>query len=308
MRQENLDGLVAFVSVAESQGFSTAAARLGLTPSAVSQTIRLLEARVGVALFNRTTRSVRLTEAGERFLERVRPAVMELNEATDALGETDARPAGLLRLNMPRVAYMFVLHPILERFLAAYPDVSLEIAIDSSLVDIVGGGFDAGIRFNDIVERDMVGVRVGPPMAGCVVASPAYWRAHGKPENPRQLLQHDCIQFRLKSSGTLSRWDFVKGDEKLSLAVTGRLVFNDVAAILQSTLDGLGVAYMSSGYLERFLADGRLIGAVTDWWPELPGLTLYYPGRRSVSPKLRALIDFIRQANSTGGDLGAVVD
>jgi len=296
MHQESLDGLVAFVCVAEAKGFSPAAARMGLTPSAVSQTIRQLETRLGVALFNRTTRSVSLTEAGQRFLERVRPAVAELNEASDVLGNTNARPTGVLRLNVPRIGYTLALQPILERFMAAYPEISLELAIDSSFVDIVSGGFDAGIRFNDFVERDMVGVEVGRPMKSRVVAVPAYWAAHGMPEHPRDLLRHNCIQFRRKTIGTTVRWDFRRGDEKLSIAIAGRLVVDDAMTILRSALDGIGVAYMNSGYVDQLLADGSLREALGDWAPTLPGLTLYYPARRTVSPKLRALIDFLREA------------
>jgi DNA-binding transcriptional LysR family regulator len=308
MRQENLEGLVAFVQVAESRSFSAAAARMGLTPSAVSQSIRLLEARVGIALFTRTTRSVRLTEAGERYLERVRPAVLELDEAAGALGQTDARPTGTLRLNVPRVAHMFVLQPIMRKFLDSYPELSIEISIDSTLIDIVGGGFDAGIRYNNIVEGDMVGVQVGPSMSSYVVATPEHWARYGTPSTPRDLTGHRCIGFRYKSSGALERWVFVKNGESLNFSPTSHgVVINDIAAIVQATLDGLGAAYITSAYVERLIESGRLVRVLHEWTPSLPGLTLYYPGRRGVTPKLRALIEFLKEHRGSSAGLDAVL-
>lgn len=308
MRQENLEGLVAFVQVAESRSFSAAAARMGLTPSAVSQSIRLLEARVGIALFTRTTRSVRLTEAGERYLERVRPAVRELDEAAGALGQTDARPTGTLRLNVPRVAYMFVLQPVLRKFLDAYPELRIEISIDSTLIDIVSGGFDAGIRYSNIVEGDMVGVQVGPSMSSYVVATTEHWAKYGMPSTPRDLLGHRCICFRYKSSGGLERWMFVKNGKSVNFSPTSHVVVvDDIAAIVQAALDGIGAAYITSAYVERLIASGRLVRVLHDWTRSLPGLTLYYPGRRGVTPKLRALIEFLKDHSGTSAGLEAVL-
>ena len=296
MRQENLDGLVAFVQVAESLSFSAAAARMGLTPSAVSQSIRLLETRVGIALFTRTTRSVRLTEAGERYLERVRPAVVELDEAADALARTDARPTGTLRLNLPRVAHMVVLQPMLRKFLDAYPELSIELSIDSALVDLVEGGFDAGIRYNPIVDGDMVGVPVGPAMSSYVVATAEHWARYGTPSTPHDLLGHRRIGFRYKSSGVLERWAFVKNGKPLNLSPpTHTVVVNDVVAIVQAALDGVGAAYITSAYVEGLIESGRLVRVLHEWTPSLPSLTLYYPSRRGVAPKLRALVDFLKR-------------
>lgn len=295
MRQENLEGLVAFVQVAESRSFSAAAARMGLTPSAVSQSIRLLEARVGIALFTRTTRSVRLTEAGERYLERVRPAVLELDEAAGALAHTEARPTGTLRLNLPRVAHMVVLQPVLRRFLDAYPALSIELSIDSTLIDLVEGGFDAGIRYNNIVDGDMVGVQVGPSMSSYVVATAEHWARYGMPSTPQDLLGHRRIGFRYKSSGVLERWTFVKNGKPLNFAPTTHVVVvNDVVAMLQAALAGIGAAYITSAYVEALIERGRLVRVLHEWTPSLPNLTLYYPGRRGVTPKLRALIDFLK--------------
>ncbi|MDM0002589.1 LysR family transcriptional regulator [Variovorax sp. J22P240] len=307
MRQENLEGLVAFVQVAETRSFSGAAARMGLTPSAVSQSIRQLEQRVGIALFTRTTRSVRLTEAGEKYLQRVRPAVLELDQAADALGQTNARPTGTLRLNVPRVAHMVVLQPILRSFLDVYPEVSIEISIDSTLIDLVEGGFDAGIRYSDIVERDMNGVQVGPAMTRRVVATAEHWARYGLPSTPGDLLTHRCIGFRYKSSGALERWAFVQDGKSFSLSPTNALVVNDVASIVQATLDGIGAAYVTSCYVDGLVERGRLVRALDDWMPSLPALTLYYPGRRGVTPKLRALIDFLKKRSGEPAGLDAML-
>jgi DNA-binding transcriptional LysR family regulator len=295
MRQDQLDGLVTFLCVAELSSFSAAAVRLGVSPSAVSQSVRNLEQRLGVPLFNRTTRSVSLTEVGERYLQRVGPAVQELTSASEELDAATDRPAGLLRLNVPRAAHMIVLQPILRRFLDAYPEVDLEIAIESSLVDIVSRGFDAGIRFGDLVERDMVGVKIGPPLIGHVIAAPDYLARHGVPTHPRDLLDHDCIGFRHATSGQVERWHFSRDGQDIELAIAGRMIINDSAALVQAALDGIGIAYMINGYIERLLADGRLVRLLADWSPPLPSLTLYYADRRRVPRKLRALIDFLRR-------------
>jgi DNA-binding transcriptional LysR family regulator len=295
VRQEQLDGLIAFVTVAEEHGFSAAAVRLGVSPSAVSQAIRGLEQRLGLTLFNRTTRSVGLTEVGSRYLERVRPCIRELEAAREVLvAETD-RPTGTLRLNVARSGYMIVLQPILQQFLAAYPEVNLEIVIDSTLADIVGRGFDAGIRFGDLVEKDMVAVKIGPPISSHVIASPAYLARRGAPTHPHDLLEHECIAFRNGGSGQVKRWAFAKGDETFELSVKGRLIINDSAALVQAALDGVGISYMINGYIERFVEQGRLVRLLEDWSTPRDRLTLYYPDRHRAPLKLRALIDFLRQ-------------
>ncbi len=240
MRQDQLDGLVTFLCVAELNSFSAAAARLGVSPSAVSQSIRTLEQRLGVPLFNRTTRSVGLTEAGARYHERVAPAIRDLGAASEELGDTTARPSGLLRLNVPRAAHMIVLQPVLRRFLDAYPEISVELALDGALVDIVAGGFDAGIRFGDLVERDMVAVKVGPALSAHIVATPDYLVRRVVPQHPRDLLAHDCIGFRHRASGAVERWEFQKGEETMQLAVTGRLIVQDSASLVQAAVAGRG--------------------------------------------------------------------
>lgn len=294
MRQDHLDGLVTFMAVAEEKGFSNAAVKLGISPSAVSQSIRVLEQRLGLVLFNRTTRSVCLTEIGERYLERVQPALEQLSNASQELGREANHPAGLLRVNVPRAAYLIVLQPILRRFMAAYPEINLEIRAENHLVDIVGQGFDAGIRFGNAVEKDMVAVAIGPPLKAQIIASPEYITQFGQPEHPRDLLQHDCISFRHSSSGQIERWEFDNGQEKIDLQIKGRLILNDSEILVRSALDGLGIAYMINGYIEPFIKQGRLLRILEEWSPAIPPLHLYYPDRRRVPAKLRAFIDFLR--------------
>ena len=294
MRQEQLEGLVTFVTVAETGGFSAAAAKLGVSPSAVSQAIRQLEDRLGAALFSRTTRSVRLTELGAKYLARVGPALGELADASAELGKGVGRPSGWLRLNVPRAGWAMVLQPLLRRFLDAHPDLGVEVHIDNALVDIVAGGFDAGIRLGDLVEKDMVAVRIGPPLRAFVAASPDYLRRRGIPTHPKDLLDHDCVRYRLAGTGTLARWSFARGSEAFDVGVDGRFIVNDSAALVQAALDGLGVIHFINGDVDRFVGEGRLVRILEDWSPELPGFTLYYPDRRRASVNLRAFVDFIR--------------
>ncbi|OQW70953.1 MAG: LysR family transcriptional regulator [Proteobacteria bacterium ST_bin13] len=294
MRQDQFDGLVAFVSVAQQGGFSAAAVRLGVSASAVSQAIRTLEDRLGVPLFNRTTRSVSLTEIGQRYYDRVLPYVRELAEANEELGDETERVGGLLRLNVPRAGYLIVIQPILRRFLDTYPDVSIELVLENALVDIVGIGFDAGIRFGDLIEKDMIAVRIGPPIEAFMIVSPDYIARRGMPKVPQDLQSHDCIRFRHVTTGQIERWEFSKEGETFELSPTGRLIINDSEALVQSALDGLGIAYMINGYIERFIEDGRLVRVLADWSPRFDDLHLYYADRRRVPAKLRALIDFLR--------------
>ncbi len=283
----------------ELGSFTAAAHRLGISPSAVSQAVRLLEQRLGVRLFNRTTRSVALTEAGPRYLELVAPALRDIGAAEEEIGDAAARPKGRLRLNVLRAGHMIVLQPILGRFLATYPEIDLEIIIEPGMIDVVREGFDAGIRFGDVVARDMIGIAVGPPLTAHVLASPAYLAAHGVPTHPRDLLAHDCIGFRHQPSGMVERWEFERDGEKLALAVTGRLVLNDSALLVQSALDGLGIVYMINGTIEKLLAEGQLVRLLPEWSPPLAGFKLYYPDRQRVPRKLRALIDFLQNEART---------
>lgn len=294
MRQDHFDGLLTFIAVAEEKGFSAAAVRLGVSPSAVSQSIRNLEQRLGLVLFNRTTRSVSLTEIGERYLERVLPALELLTSASRELGREADHPSGLLRINVPRAAYLIVLKPVLGRFMAAYPEINLEVRVENLLVDIVSQGFDAGIRFGEAVEKDMVAIAVGPPLQAQIIASPSYLAQHGVPTHPQHLLAHNCIGYRHTTSGQIERWSFSRGDEKYELPPKGRLILNDSEILVRAALDGLGIAYMINGFIEQFIEQGLLVRLLEDWSPTCPALHLYYPDRRRVPAKLRVLIDFLR--------------
>lgn len=303
MRQDQLDGLITFITVAEEKGFSAAAVKLGISPSAVSQSIRSLEQRLGLVLFNRTTRSVSLTEIGERYLERVQPALEQLSSASSDLGREADHPAGMLRLNVPRAAYLIVLQPMLRRFMQVYPEISIEIRADNMFVDIVSQGFDAGIRFGEAVDKDMVAVPVGPALQVHIIASPEYLAAHGIPEHPRDLLSHNCIGFRHTTSGQIERWSFARGDDAFELQIKGRMIVNDSEILVRSALDGLGIAYMINGYIERLIAQGQLVRILPEWSPVLPALHLYYPNRRRVPGKLRAMIDFLRSERESAPEV-----
>jgi len=301
MRQNQLDGIVSFIVVAEECSFSAAAARLGISPSAVSQSIRTLEQRLGATLFNRTTRSVSLTDAGKQFMERALPCVQELVSASEELGQSGETPTGLLRINIPRSAHLILLQPILRRFLDAWPGIQLEVMVENALVDIVGRAFDAGIRFGEMVDKDMVAVPLGPPLKTYIVATPEYLERHGMPEKPTDLLRHDCIVFRHNTSGQRERWSLSKDGEELTLPVNGRFIINDSLAMMQATLDGVGISWMVSGYVENLIAEGRLISILPDWCPQVPGFCLYYPDRHQMSLKLRVFIDFLKQELATSG-------
>jgi DNA-binding transcriptional LysR family regulator len=297
-RPISLDGIVHFMAVAETGSFRAAGARLGISPSAVSQAIRALENRLGAVLLSRSTRSVALTEAGTRYLDMVAPAMADLAAAQDKVGEAALRPSGKLRLNVQRGAHFLILQPVLADFLAAYPDIDVEAVIDYRVPDLVSEQFDAGIRFGDIIEKDMIAVAVGPALQAHVLASPAYLAKHGTPQHPTDLMKHDCIGYRFMPSGMVERWEFIKGDERFDLTVNGRLVFNDSMMLVQAALDGLGITYMVNGWVDELIARGRLVRVLADWSPPLAGFKLYFPERHRTQPKLRALIDFLTSRRS----------
>jgi DNA-binding transcriptional LysR family regulator len=292
-RPISLDGIIHFMTVAETGSFRAAGARLGISPSAVSQAIRALETRLGVVLLSRSTRSVALTEAGTRYLDMVAPAMADLAAAQDSVGEEALRPSGKLRLNVQRGAHFLILQPVLADFLEAYPDIDIEAVIDYRIPDLVSEQFDAGIRFGDIIEKDMIGVAVGPALQAHVLASPAYLAKHGTPQHPTELMKHDCIGYRFMPSGMVERWEFIKGDERFDLTVNGRLVFNDSMMLVQAALDGLGITYMVNGWVDELMEQGQLVRVLADWSPPLAGFKLYFPERHRTQPKLRALIDFL---------------
>ena len=294
MQRAAVSDLSAFVAVATHRSFSRAAAELGLSPSALSHTVRSLEERLDLRLLNRTTRSVAPTEAGERLLERLRPALRDIHDALEDANAFRAKPAGRLRLNVPRSAALLLLAPVMTRFITAYPQMRLEITAEDRLVDIVASGYDAGVRFGESVERDMVAVRIGPDLRMAVVGSPAYFRRHPKPVKPRDLHGHACIRFRLPSGG-IYRWEFEKKGEVLEVEVDGPLTLSDQQVMLQAALDGAGLAIVLESHARPHLKARQLVRVLADWCPPFPGYFLYYPSRRQVPAGLRAFIDMMRQ-------------
>jgi DNA-binding transcriptional LysR family regulator len=288
-----LDGVEAFVRVAERRSFRQAAADLGVTPSAVSQAVRVLEGRVGVALFTRTTRSVGLTEAGERFLERARPALEQIVAASDAARNLGSKPTGLLRLAVPRAVVPLILQPMLASFSIAYPDIVVEIAASEELVDLAKGGYDAGIRMGEFIADDMVAVRLTPALRFIIVGSPKYLERCGRPAKPADLATHACIRLR-RSGGTLAHWRLEGPEGPIDLAVSGPLVVNDFPTMLAAALDGVGLAQLPGPVAAKHLRSGELQELLGEYASSSTGLFLYFPSRNQVMPKLRAFIDHVK--------------
>jgi DNA-binding transcriptional LysR family regulator len=293
IRHGALDGVEAILSVARHRSFRRAAAELGVTPSAISQAVRALEARVGAALFIRTTRSVGLTEAGERFLARAKPAFEELVAAAEAARELGQRPAGLLRLSVPRAMVPILLEPLIASFCQAYPEVELEVAASEELVDLAAGGFDAGIRLGQFIAADMVAVRLTPPFPLVVVGSPDYLRDRKPPERIDDLRGHACLRLR-RSNGSIAPWPFVNGNKAVEAIVSGPLVAHDYPTLLGAAIQGAGLAQVPGPLARAAIADGRLRALLTPFAVTTPGVFLYYPGRRQVLPKLRAFIEHVK--------------
>jgi DNA-binding transcriptional LysR family regulator len=293
--RESLSGLSALLSVAEKRSFAGAAAELGVTPSAVSQTVRALEERVGVRLLQRTTRQVGLTEAGARFVARLRPALDEVQAAFDALGELRDRPAGSLRLTMPRFAFTHVLEPRLAAFLDTYPDIKVEVFVADGAVDLVQQGFDAGVQLGEAIGREMVAVRVTEDQRMAMVGSPDYFARHGKPKRPADLRAHDCINYRESPSAALYRWELTEAGKDFEVAVEGRVLINDRGLMVGAAVAGLGLAYVAEARVRDLITQKRLIRVLDAWCPPFPGLFLYYPSRAHIAPKLQALVEFLKR-------------
>jgi len=287
-------GLAALLLVAERRSFTAAAKELRVTPSAVSQTVRALEERVGVRLLQRTTRSVGLTEAGERFVGLLRPALGHVDEAFASLSELRDRPAGKLRLTIPRMAFERILEPRLGAFMAAYPEVHLDLVIDDGFTNIVERGFDAGIRIGEMIDREMIAVRIGPDERSAIVGSPDYFARHAKPRRPRDLALHDCINYRRITTGETYRWELTEDGKDLEIAVHGRVTVNDGDASVRAAIAGVGLAYTLESIARPALTDGRLVRVLARYCPSFPGLFLYYPSRAHLAPKLAALVGFLR--------------
>jgi DNA-binding transcriptional LysR family regulator len=299
MRRADLADLTAFVAVADNLSFRAAASHIGVTPSALSHTMRQLEERLGVRLLNRTTRSVALTDAGLRLLGRARPAVEQISRALDDLKSEQGHPFGRLRLHVSHFAGMAVIAPVWARFLATFPDVQLEVLADEALVDIVAKGFDAGISSKDLAAADMIAVRVMGPMRVTVVGAPAYFARRRPPRTPDDLARHSCVQYRLASDGAMFEWAFERDGKSRRLAVDGRVTVNDPDLAMRAAVDGLGIAYTVEALADPFLRSGQLIRVLDDWSPSFDGLFLYYPGHRQVPVALRALIDMLRGARGS---------
>jgi DNA-binding transcriptional LysR family regulator len=294
MPNENFNNLAAFAVVAKERSFTRAAAQLGVSQSALSQTIKGLEARLGLRLLTRSTRSVSPTEAGERLLRSVAPRFEEIEHEIAALSAMRERPAGTIRITAGEHPAVTVLQAALARFLPDYPDIRVEIIVDYGLTDIVAGGYDAGVRLGEQVAKDMVAVRIGPELRMAVVGSPSYFEKHPRPETPQDLTQHNCINIRLPTYGGLFPWDFEKNGRELKVRVEGQLVLNNIASRLNSALAGLGLAYMPEDQAVEYTAGGRLIRVLEDWCGPFPGYHLYYPSRRHSSPAFALLVEALR--------------
>ncbi|MDB6045886.1 MAG: DNA-binding transcriptional regulator, LysR family [Gammaproteobacteria bacterium] len=293
MNRAQFAELNAFVAVAERTNFARAAAHLGIAASTISQTIRSLEERLGMRLLNRTTRSVSLTDAGEKLLARIRPAIMELGAAVEDLNEFRDTPTGTLRLNVSSVPAQIVLAPVIKAFLAAYPAIALDITVDDGHGDIVSGRFDAGIRVGRRVAKDMQIVRVSEPSRLIAIAAPEYLQQHPAPKAPQDLQRHNCIGLRINDQ--LFAWEFAKGKSKIEMAVNGSLIVNTMDLAVRAALDGIGVGYTIESYVASHLAAGRLVPLLADWSPGHHSYYLYYSGRRQLPVPLKVFSAFLRQ-------------
>jgi DNA-binding transcriptional LysR family regulator len=291
---ENLNDLAVFAAVARERSFTRAAAQLGVSPSALSQTIRNLEERLGIRLLTRTTRSVASTEAGERLLRTLAPRLEEIEAELAALSELREKPAGTVRITAGEHPAVSILQPALKRFLPDHPDIQIEIIIDSGLTDIVSGGYDAGVRMGEQVAKDMVAVRIGPQMRMAIVASPDYFAQRPLPKTPQDLMEHKIINTRFPTLGGLFAWGLEKDGREVKVRGEGQLVFNSLRMRLQSALDGLGVAYIPEDQVLSHVGEGSLVRVLEDWCPSFPGYQLYYPSRRHPSPAMALLVDVLR--------------
>lgn len=295
MRREELVDLYAFLVVSEEQSFTRAAVKLATSQSALSHTIRRLETHLGVRLLTRTTRSVAPTEAGERLLKTLTPALNDIAAELSSVREMRDKPAGTIRITASEHAATTLLWPALEKFLPRYPDIHVEIDLNSGLTDIVSERFDAGVRLGESVAKDMVAVRIGPDLRMVVVGSPKYFARHPKPRRPQDLADHSCINLRLPTSGGLYAWELQKGKREMRVRVDGSLVFNNTPMIVRAALAGFGLAFVMEDLVARHIADGRLVAVLDDWCAPFPGYYLYYPNRRQPMAAFALLVDALRR-------------
>ena len=292
--KENLNDLTAFVTVAREGSFTRAAAQLGVSQSALSQTIRGLEERLGLRLLTRTTRRVAPTDAGERLLGSIGPRLDGIEQDLAALGDLRDKPAGTIRITASEHAASSILLPRLAALMPGYPDIKVEINTDYRMVDIVEQRFDAGVRLGEYLQKDMIAVRIGPDVRMAVVAAPSYFAAHPAPAKPQDLTSHDCINVRLPTLGGLLPWDFKQGTQEVVVRVEGRVTLNGFPQIVDAALAGMGLAYVLEDVVQQHLADGRLQRVLEDWCNVFPGYHLYYPSRRQPSPAFSLVVDALR--------------
>jgi DNA-binding transcriptional LysR family regulator len=294
MARENINDLIVFLAVARERSFTRAAAKLGVSQSALSHTIRGLEERLGMRLLTRTTRSVAPTEAGERLVRNVGPRFEQIDAELTALTELREKPAGTIRITTGEHAAQAVVWPALTGLLPQYPDIKVELIIDYGLTDIVAERYDAGVRLGEQVAKDMIAVRIGPDFCMAVVGAPSYFERKPKPKKPQDLTAHDCINIRLPTYGGIYAWEFEKRGRELKARVDGQLVFNNTALRLNAVLAGFGLAYLPEDQVQTHIAEGRLIRVLEDWCPRFSGYHLYYPSRRQPAPAFAVLVDALR--------------
>ena len=287
--------LAIFLAIARHRSFRVAATELGVSPSALSHALRIIEERLDLRLINRTTRSVALTEAGARLFERISPAFRDIDDALEDLNSFRGRPAGRLRINAARQSTQLVLLPIVAKFLKVFPDINVEIVVNDALIDMVAAGFDAGVRFGETIAADMIAVPIGPRHRFAVVGSPGYFETRTPPLTPHDLKGLPCVRYRF-TSGTLYRWEFERGGIELDIDVEGPLTLNDQDLMLDAALDGVGLAFVFEAQAEELIAKRKLVRVLGDWCPAYPGFFLYYPSRRQLPAALRAFVDFARTA------------
>lgn len=287
----------AVVAVARLGSFRAAATELGVSSSALSHAVATLEKRLGVRLFNRTTRSVSTTDAGAQFIDQIAPALRDISVAVESINRHRDTPAGTLRINTSIWAARMIVTPIITRYVRRYPDMTIVLVTEEAMVDVVGKGYDAGIRLAELVPRDMIAVPIGGPVRMAVAASPDYFERYPKPKDPSDLLQHQCVRGRMKS-GELFDWEFVRGEEKIEVTVPGSLVLDEMSLMAEAALAGIGLVYLDQHLLRSHIEAGRLVSVLEDWCPSFPGFCLYYPGRRHVPAGLRALIALIREIDA----------
>lgn len=294
MRREEMADLTAFVVVAEERNFTRAATKLGVSQSALSQIVRRLEAHLGIRLLTRTTRSVAPTQAGERLVQTLSPMLYRLDQSIDALSEFRDKPVGTIRITTVEHAAKTILCPALAKLLPTHPDITVEIVVDYGLADVVADRFDAGVRLGEHVAKDMIAVRISPDIPMAIVGSPEYFARHPAPREPQVLVEHRCINLRLPTSGTLNSWRLLQNGREIRVRVDGPLIFNTIDLILDTALDGLGLAYLPLDQVQRHIAAGRLKRVLDKWTPPLPGYHLYYPSRHHNSPAFKVVTEALR--------------